>query len=248
MLFKSKQRQKKKHVNDDVKPAKIDPKLKNQKIKTPQRPVKKVPTFERMPGETDRNLLWRAELTTRTFLNKSKFEDKYDVDLETNQETGDVKVKKRDWSYLDDGKKEEPANKWEKKKMKKLAKKEQEKQEKLKLKKDKLKEKKLYKKNKSKMDDFSSIKQDKVEFGEVAEQPPQLSAKPRKSSHLERPGYRDLLLKTMLPSTKNSSKTVDLSGKRKDLPVLDRQRLEDERERVVELYRAQQKLKHSNPA
>merc|ERR1712137_965749 len=107
------------------------------------------------------------------------------------------------------------------------------------MKKEKFKEKKLYKKNKKNMDGFSQLNQDKVEFGEVAEEPPQLTAKPRKSSHLERPGYRDLLLKTMV-SENNSPKSVNLSGKRKDLPALERQRLEDERQRVVELYRAQQ--------
>ena len=105
--------------------------------------------------------------------------------METNQETGDIKVKKRDWSYLDDGKKDEPTTKWEKKKMKKLAKKEEEKKEKMKMRKEKFKERKMHKKNK-KMDDFSNVKQDKIEFGEVAEEPPQLTAKPRKSSHLER--------------------------------------------------------------
>jgi len=258
ILFRSKDRQKKGQIQDGVKPlvktlAKnlVKPSVKEQKNKvtrTPQRAVKKVPTFTRIPGESDRNLLWRAELTTRQYLNKSKFEDKYDVDMEKDEKTGEVKVKKRDWSYLDDGKKDEPANKWEKKKLKKIAKKELEKSEKIKLKKEKLKEKKLYKKNKNN-DDFIGIKQDKVEFGEVAEAPPQLTAKPRKSSHLERPGYRDLLLKSQLKTSEKGAPTaVNLSGKRKDLPALERQRLEDERQRVVELYRAQVALKQKNPA
>jgi len=186
MLFKSKDKQKKRHVEDGVRLVKSAKNKDPQVTKTPQRAIKKVPTFKRMPGESDKDLLWRAELTTRQYLNKSKFEDKYDVDLETNEDTGDVKVKKRDWSYLDDGKKEEPTNKWEKKKIKKLAKKEQEKKEKKQMKKEKFKEKKLYKKNKKNMDGFSQLNQDKVEFGEVAEEPPQLTAKPRKSSHLER--------------------------------------------------------------
>ena len=185
MLFKSKDKQKQRHIEDGI-PSVKTVKEDNNKIKrTPQRAVKKVPTFQRLPGESDKNLLWRAELTTRQYLNKSKFEEKYDVDLETNQETGDIKVKKRDWSYLDDGKKDEPTTKWEKKKMKKLAKKEEEKKEKMKMRKEKFKERKMHKKNK-KMDDFSNVKQDKIEFGEVAEEPPQLTAKPRKSSHLER--------------------------------------------------------------
>ena len=69
--------------------------------------------------------------------------------------------------------------------MKKLAKKQEEKEERLKIRKEKLKLRKMKKKNK-KEDDFSRVKQDKVEFGEVANEPPLLTAKPRKSSNLEK--------------------------------------------------------------
>ncbi len=156
----------------------------------PQRPLKKIPKIERRPGESDRQLLWRAELTTRNYLQKSKFEDKYDVDVETDDHTGEVKMKKRNWdAMLDDGKKEIPETKWERKKLRKMEKKKEEIAEKKKIRKEKFKNRKMKKKNRGKaeQDEFSSrIKQDKVEFGEVAAQPPTLTAKPRKSQVLEK--------------------------------------------------------------
>jgi len=54
----------------------------------PQKPLKPIPDMKRKPGESDRAYLWRTEVTTRTYLNKAKFEDKYDVDVITNNETG----------------------------------------------------------------------------------------------------------------------------------------------------------------
>ena len=153
----------------------------------PQRPLKKIPQIKRMEGESDRDLLWRAELTTRNYLKKSRFEEKYDVDVETNYKTGEVAIKKRDMKFIEDKIKVEPQNKWDKKKMKKLEKIQKEREEKKQPKKEKFKMRKLHLKNKRlKLDEFSVLKQDKVEFGEVAEQPPNLTAKPRKSTAVEK--------------------------------------------------------------
>lgn len=55
------------------------------------------------------------------------------------------------------------------------------------------------------------------------------------------PGTRNLLLKGLIPTDQPSN----LSGKRKDLQPLDRQRLEEERQRAVDLYREMQKLKQA---
>jgi len=118
-------------------------------------------------------------LASRNFLNKSKFEDKYDVDVITDQVSGEVEVKKRDFKYLDDGTEEKPKTKKEKK----MAKQRVLKQEKLKAKKEKFKAMKMLKKGKKKEDDFQVLKQDKVEFGEVVQEPPQLTARPRKTSN-----------------------------------------------------------------
>lgn len=262
-LFQSQKGMKKKRINLDSLQDKKDEKL--TKVLSqflPQRPLKDIPKLTRKPGETDRDFLWRTELTTRNYLNKSKYEDKYDVDLVTDKVTGDVQVKKRDWSYLDDGIEDKPKTKKEKKMLKQKVIKE----EKLKAKKEKFKEKKLKKKNKNKNDVFEHVKQDKVEFGEVVQEPPQLTAKPRKhadsfaqsqvislnySSFVQRlerislfvfqPGKRDLLLKSFV----QTNQTSNLSGKRKDLSALDRQRLEEERQRAVALYREIQDSKRS---
>ena len=177
LLFKGKQKIKPKKAEQNKKFEKQS-KVLSQFL--PQRPLKPVPKFERQPGEGDKDFLWRVELATRNFLNKSKFEDKYDVDVITDKVSGEVEVKKRDFKYLDDGTKEKPKTKKEKK----MAKQRVLKQEKLKAKKEKFKAMKMLKKGKKKQDDFHVLKQDKVEFGEVVQEPPQLTARPRKTSNL----------------------------------------------------------------
>jgi len=243
MLFSGKPRAKNSHLSPRA--EKID--KKSQKLTKvlsqflPQRPLKPIPKFKRNPGESDRDFLWRTELATRNFLNKAKFEEKYQVDVLTDQVTGEVEVKKQDWSFLNDGKIEQkPRTKREKKQAKQkiiTA-------EKLKAKKQKFKEIKMNKKNKKmNKDDFHHLKQDKVEFGDVVQAPPSLTAKPRRSTSApDLPGKRDLLLKSLVPRDAPSS----LSGKRKDLSALDRERLEEERQRAVFLYREIQKGKHKN--
>ena len=74
---------------------------------------------------------------------------------------------------------------------------------------------------------------DKVEFGEVVTQPPQLSAKPRKAGEVKKPGQRDLLfLKTNAFFSKKSNNSMARA-------IV----LNDERERVIEAYRALKKNK-----
>ena len=181
-LFQKKKFKKVKLIDDEPVPKVKGDNSEVNKFK-PQRPIKKIPDFKRLPGETDKDLLWRTELTTRDYMKKARFEAKYDVDVETNEKTGEVDIKKRKKKLIEDSIKTDPKNKWQKKKLKKLEKLEQERDERKKLKKEKFKMRKLYKKNKGKkQDDFSVLKQDKVEFGDVAEQPPTLTAKPRKST------------------------------------------------------------------
>ena len=181
-LFQKKKFKKVKLIDDEPQPKAKGESSEANKFR-PQRPIKKIPKFERIPGETDRDFLWRTELTTRNYLKKARFEDKYDVDVETNDKTGEVDIKKREKKLIDTSVKIDPKNKWEKKKLKKLEKLQNEREERKKLKKEKFKMRKLHKKNKGKkQDDFSVLKQDKVEFGDVVEQPPTLTAKPRKST------------------------------------------------------------------
>lgn len=76
---------------------------------------------------------------------------------------------------------------------------------------------------------------DTVKFGEVALQPPELTAKPRMSISRGRPGKKPLMLQMLLSP----------GGVSQPLPAsLARQRiLAEERERAVQAYRALKKLR-----
>ncbi|XP_069511237.1 coiled-coil domain-containing protein 137 [Ambystoma mexicanum] len=76
--------------------------------------------------------------------------------------------------------------------------------------------------------------QDRVQFGEVAMEPPTFTVKPRKGVDNVKPGERQLLLKNLF------NKGNDTTPKIKLPPAsLARQRIiEEERERVVQAYRA----------
>ncbi|KAM9598007.1 coiled-coil domain-containing protein 137 [Trichechus inunguis] len=77
--------------------------------------------------------------------------------------------------------------------------------------------------------------QDRVKFGEVALQPPELTARPRKSASRGQPGEKSLVLRVPLGP---GSVSQPLS------PSLARQRIvEEERARVVQAYRTLKKLK-----
>ncbi|XP_074081018.1 coiled-coil domain-containing protein 137 [Macrotis lagotis] len=77
--------------------------------------------------------------------------------------------------------------------------------------------------------------QDPVKFGEVVLQPPELTAKPRKSTNSDKLGKKSLLLTHLLgPSSAQQSPAVSLA----------RQRIvAEERERVVQIYRELKKRK-----
>ncbi|XP_066473000.1 coiled-coil domain-containing protein 137 [Tiliqua scincoides] len=79
---------------------------------------------------------------------------------------------------------------------------------------------------------------DTVQFGEVALQPPTLTAKPRKSVLTDKAGRRQLLLRTLLGSgeTLSTHKAVHTSLARRRI-------VQEERERVVEAYRTIKKRK-----
>ncbi|XP_022521935.1 coiled-coil domain-containing protein 137 [Astyanax mexicanus] len=74
---------------------------------------------------------------------------------------------------------------------------------------------------------------DEVQFGEVAMQPPALTAKPRKAPGKSQGASKDLLLNSLLGQTASTVK-----------PSMARQRMmEEERERVVQAYRQLKKQK-----
>uniref|UniRef100_A0A670HT16 Coiled-coil domain containing 137 n=1 Tax=Podarcis muralis TaxID=64176 RepID=A0A670HT16_PODMU len=84
---------------------------------------------------------------------------------------------------------------------------------------------------------------DSVKFGEVAEQPPTITAKPRKSVVKDKAGKKELLLTSLLGSggTPSTPKVFHAS--------LARQRIvQEERERVVQAYRDIKKRKQQQMA
>lgn len=88
---------------------------------------------------------------------------------------------------------------------------------------------------------------DPVKFGEVVQEPPTFLSKPRKSVEGKKPGVRNLYLRKMLDTTSEDSAATNklniFKQKRKNLPDIRRRILEDERIRVVDLYRS---LKQKN--
>ncbi|XP_048762814.1 coiled-coil domain-containing protein 137-like [Ostrea edulis] len=106
-------------------------------------------------------------------------------------------------------------------------------------------------KNFNEFDDF----EDKVKFGEVVNEPPSLSALPRKAVREEsvpRPGKKSLLLKEIIadnasvtPSSVGSSskREIGQSIKRKHLSMAQQSRMDMERENAIMLYRQQKKRK-----
>ncbi|XP_067860101.1 coiled-coil domain-containing protein 137 [Heptranchias perlo] len=87
---------------------------------------------------------------------------------------------------------------------------------------------------------------DTVRFGEVVKQPPTLTAKPRKSQATDRPGQRQLLLKSLIEQSNCASKRSReaFQGIKLSTMSMARQRMMmEERERVIKAYRALKKQK-----
>ncbi|XP_067914476.1 coiled-coil domain-containing protein 137 [Heterodontus francisci] len=93
---------------------------------------------------------------------------------------------------------------------------------------------------------------DTVRFGEVAMQPPTLTAKPRKSQATDRPGQKQLLLKSLIRQSKCTSERKREGTQCSKLPTMSmaRQRMMlEERDRVIKAYRTlkkQQTLSQNN--
>lgn len=184
------------------------------------RPLKPVPKFVQGKRETDKSFMNRVELETQRVLLKSKLTDKYKVDFD-DLEQGNVVKKKKSMS--------------------------QQKKERLKEKKKKNVLKKVEKKR-DKEGDFSDLR-DNVKFGEVAMEPPAITAKPRKAETddgVPRPGKKSLLLKEIITdnaitnsghSTANKTRELGQTKKRKHLSMAQQQIMDKEREKAIDLYR-----------
>ncbi|XP_043196222.1 coiled-coil domain-containing protein 137-like isoform X1 [Amphibalanus amphitrite] len=198
------------------------------------RPLKPIPLFEQGPGESDGRFLRRVEKLTKERIHQSRFEDKYNVDIMPDPETGQTKMisresdneKKRNKKRRvgEDG--EEIPKKINRKKAMKLKRKE------------KLAEKK---------DAFAHLS-DRVQFGDVVQRPPELKVAPKKApvdDERSRPGRKSLLLKRLFTDAQAGARS---STAPKSLHQ--RAALEEERQRVVAAYRQlrQQKIERAAAA
>lgn len=216
-------------------------------------------------NETDYKFLKRVNRITHQRRVEAGFAAKYNVDIIRNQETGEIKLKKRPKDELDELMKKKRAEA-------KMGKRKFEDKEpvettpkltslqKLKMKK-KSKKQSL---NDEKSHVFEEYQHDEFKFGETVLAPPTLITprRAKKDDTVPRPGKRDLLLSSMLKSNepvKSTPRQIDMSiprkikiikgpidkkGKRKNLPHSTRMALENERQNAVDLYR---QLKKKQP-
>lgn len=191
------------------------------------KPLKAAPRFVQGKKEKDHDFMRRVNLETKRVLVKAQIEDKYKIDF---QEAGsDKPFVKRQKSE----RKKEQAREHKRKKV------------------EALRQKKLDRKG-----DFSEFR-DEVKFGEVAMQPPELTARPRKASadnFSAKPKKRKLLLNDLMeagtlssikqmgdnsvckPKTlvkREEGKTV----KRKFLSPAQQRITDSQRQRAIDLYR-----------
>ncbi|XP_046467353.1 coiled-coil domain-containing protein 137 [Neodiprion pinetum] len=208
------------------------------------RPEKVVPVFSQRPDECGKAFLNRVNSETQAFINETAFEDKYGVEVKRDPSTGNIEgLSKRSKDEIDELMRLKLKHSNTKKKKKKKKDTETTRLTKAQKRKHKLELKKT-KKLQDNIDEFKVFKET-IEFGDVVHAPPELKIKPKKAdaSHSERPGRRRLLLDSLFKSHDKSAenptgvKSVNRSGKRKDLPVGERRQLEERQKEAITAYR-----------
>ncbi|XP_062541478.1 nipped-B-like protein B [Armigeres subalbatus] len=217
---------------------------------------------KQLPKEPEEAFLARASKLQQDRVIEAKFSSKFNVDIERDESTGAVRLKKRKTHEIDEllKKKAEETKGFKKKKKVKQEKKKLTLAEKKSLKKQKIEEKKRNEDDKL----LEEYQVDKVAFGEVVNGPPTLNTKPRNADKLKgapRPGKKRLLLHSLLdpseeedaePEKKKPKKKaqdqqkVNLKGKRKNLPIGTRINLEREQQNVIDMYRQLRKTKQQS--
>lgn len=205
-----------------------------QNLHPKAKPEKVVPVFQQQPGESAQHFFRRVSRDTNAFLQDAAFENKYEVEIERDPETGRIQnVTKRKREKDDTGIEALRAKHKNIKKRKRTA---EDSTRLTKSEKRKLKER-LRKEKKLEDDDEFKRLQDKVAFGEVAHEPPRLKIKSQNLNQERKP--KNLLLNSLLQDFETSSapKVMDRAGKRKNLPIAERRRLEMQQSEVIAAYR-----------
>lgn len=229
-----------KTVDDDFQATKID-----------------IEGLRRNVNESDSKFMRRVNRITHQRRLEAGFAAKYNVDIIRNQETGEIKLKKKPKDQIEElmTKRRAQARIGKRKfsdkepvaddppKLTSL--------QKLHLKKKSRKQMQSDEKSRA----FAEYQHEVIKFGETAQAPPTLITPRRavKDETVPRPGKRDLLLTSMLKSPNEPAAIkpnkifkgpIDKKGKRKNLPNSTRLALERERLNAVDLYR---QLKKKQP-
>lgn len=240
--------------------AKNEKSSKMQKIKTVNDDFNEksaLDNIKRNPNESDKRLLARVNRMAHQRRVEAQYAAKYNVDIIRNEETGEIKLKKRPKDEIEELMKQKRLEAQKGFKKKKKNKFEEEPKEPKLTSLQKLKLKKLskkQKKNEEQVKEFQEYQYEEIKFGETVHAPPTLviPRKAAKNDTVPRPGQRDLLLSSIFnkePASKKvqnkaiQNKAIDKKGKRKNLPNATRAALEKERENVVQLYRELKKKK-----
>lgn len=210
---------------------------------------------KKQPKESEESFLNRATRMQEDRTVENDFGVKYGVEVERNEETGAIRIRKRKGNEVD-----EMLNKRMKQNERKGGKPDK---RVAKAKKPTMTEKKalkLQKQEEQKRQEedllLKEYQYDYVPFGDVVKEPPSLHTLPRRANKPEsvaRPASKRLLLHSLIepkkpeedeqtPTKKRASKKVpptkvDLKGKRKKLPMATRMNIEREQQSVIEMYR-----------
>ena len=66
-----------------------------------KRPLKPIPVFRQNPGESQKRFFNRMERTAKGVIERSKYEDKYGVEVKQDEVTGETSVRDREKDEID---------------------------------------------------------------------------------------------------------------------------------------------------
>lgn len=231
----------------------------------------KFKSIKQLPGEEDLDYMRRINRITSASLKEAQYEAKYGVKVVRDPTSGEISIKKKPLNEIDQllkqKQKEARGGRINKKKTDEKVKALDPKLAKQLIKQAIREDEEEKLKEKSK--EIVEYRRDVVKFGEIVHAPPSILTLPRKAQKndtVPRPGKKNnLLLQNMLKpnegdnsDTSSSKPTADTSkkvkslttnnktlmkGKRKDLPEATRNMLENERLKLVSLYRDLKKSK-----
>merc|ERR1719291_1224263 len=153
-----------------------------------KRPLKPIPVFRQKPGESQKSFFNRMEKTAKSVIERSKYEDKYGVEVKQDEVTGQTSVKDREKDEVELAAEQERIKrlakrgitvrtKEEKRQLRRLREKEKRMKKKRRLRKKLMTEDGEWQEERPK--DFGDLEGDKVNFNEVAMQPPSLKSAAR---------------------------------------------------------------------